>query len=123
MPRFSERSLKALATCDVRLQAVLNRAIEQFDFTVLCGHRGKAEQDGAYLAGRSKVRFPNSKHNSEPAKAVDCAPYPIDWSDTERFREMAAVIKKAAMELGVSLAWGGDWKKFRDMPHFELKSA
>jgi peptidoglycan L-alanyl-D-glutamate endopeptidase CwlK len=29
-------------------------------------------------------------------------------------------MKAAAKELGVSIVWGGDWRTFKDGPHFEL---
>jgi peptidoglycan L-alanyl-D-glutamate endopeptidase CwlK len=29
-------------------------------------------------------------------------------------------MKTAAAELGVAIVWGGDWKSFKDGPHFEL---
>jgi len=47
-------------------------------------------------------------------------PCPVDWSDHNKFRAIAAAFKQAAQELGVILRWGGDFKKFVDMPHFEI---
>jgi peptidoglycan L-alanyl-D-glutamate endopeptidase CwlK len=29
-------------------------------------------------------------------------------------------MKQAATDLNVPIVWGGDWKSFRDGPHFEL---
>lgn len=120
MPSFSKRSLNNLAQCDPRLQKVAHEAIQYFDFTVICGHRGQEEQDKAYREGRSKLRFPRSKHNKMPSLAMDCVPYPLDWSDTKAFEEMARVMKQAARTVGVDLTWGGDWKGLVDMPHFEV---
>lgn len=128
MPRFSRASIEALRTCDMRLQLVLNAAIKHIDFAILEGHRGKAEQDEAYRTGKSKVRFPLGKHNKFPSLAVDIAPYPIDWADTERFVYFAGFIMGVASQLGVRLRYGGDWdgdtqmkdERFRDYGHFEL---
>lgn len=120
MPSFSKRSLTNLAQCDPRLQKVAHEAIQYFDFTVICGHRGQEDQDKAYREGRSKLRFPKSKHNQTPSLAMDCVPYPLDWADTKRFEEMARVMKEAARTVGVDLVWGGDWASFKDMPHFEV---
>jgi peptidoglycan L-alanyl-D-glutamate endopeptidase CwlK len=124
---FSKRSLARLETCDHRLQIVMKRAIARFDFTVLCGHRSKQEQEDAYERGASKLRWPNSKHNKTPSLAVDVAPFPIDWDDLGRFREMARIIMEEADKAGIKLRWGGDFNmngkpddKFVDMPHFEI---
>lgn len=132
MPKFSPASLKQLETCDTRLQNVLNRAILSFDFTVLEGHRGEEAQNRAYAKGLSQKRWPEGKHNSLPSKAVDIAPYPIDWSSREaarqRFVYLAGWIMASAAAVGVKLRWGGDWngnqdtrdEHFRDLGHFEI---
>jgi len=127
MPMFSKRSLARLETCDHRLQIVMKRAIARYDFTVLCGHRSKQEQEDAFERGASKLRWPNSKHNKTPSLAVDVAPFPIDWDDLGRFREMARIIMEEADKAGIKLRWGGDFNmngkpddKFVDMPHFEI---
>jgi peptidoglycan L-alanyl-D-glutamate endopeptidase CwlK len=36
---------------------------------------------------------------------------------------IADAIKKAAADEKVSITYGGDWRKFRDYPHFELNRA
>lgn len=127
MPAFSRRSLARLETCDHRLQMVMKRAITRYDFTVLCGHRTKEEQNDAFERGVSKLRWPRSKHNKMPSLAVDIAPFPIDWDNLERFRELAAIVMDEAAKLNIKLRWGGDFNmngkpddKFVDMPHFEL---
>lgn len=127
MPTFSRRSLARLETCDHRIQQVLKRAITRYDFTVLCGHRTKEEQNDAFERGASKLRWPQSKHNKTPSLAVDIAPFPIDWGDLQRFRELAAIILDEAAKLNIKLRWGGDFNmngkpddKFIDMPHFEI---
>lgn len=118
MPQLSAISLSRLGTCHPDLQELVREAIKDYDFTVICGHRTEQDQNAAYAAGRSKVEWPNSRHNSLPSEAVDLAPYPIDWSDKARFRELADVVKKTAASLGVEITWGGDWGW--DLDHFEL---
>ena len=129
MPTFGQRSLTNLHTAHPDLQKVCNEAIKLYDFSVICGHRDKAKQDKAVRNGKSKTPFPKSKHNSLPSLAVDLAPYPIDWNDTSRFYFLAGVMMGCAEKVGVKLRWGGDWngdgdfkERFRDLPHFELKS-
>ncbi|GIW77867.1 MAG: peptidase [Phycisphaerae bacterium] len=128
MPSFSRISLERLETVDPRLREVLEEAIKHFDFTVLCGHRGKEEQNRLYSSGRTKVMWPDSKHNTYPSLAVDVAPYPIDWGDRERFYYLAGLIMGIAASKGLRLRWGGDWdmdgkfddNRFDDLPHFEI---
>ena len=121
MFRFSKRSESNLNECHEDIQKVLREAIKHYDFTVIEGYRGEAEQNEAYNKGFSKVKFPNSKHNVMPSRAVDIVPYPIDWKNIKRFEELALIVKAIAEELQVGLNWGGDWKRFKDYPHWELK--
>jgi hypothetical protein len=117
---------------------VLNAVITVFDFSVLEGHRGQEAQERAYAKGLSKVHWPFGKHNSQPSKAVDIAPYPIDWGDgkdpqqaeaaRQRFCLLAGFVLCTAQRMGIKLRWGGDWngnldtrdEKFRDLGHFEI---
>ena len=120
---FGTRSKKHLRTLDPKLQEVLEHALSTgvMDFTILVGYRGEEDQNAAYAAGNSYLKYPQSRHNSLPSQAVDVAPYPIDWKDTERFAKLAGVILASAALLSVDLEWGGDWKTLKDMPHFEIK--
>lgn len=128
MPGFSKLSLCELATVDRRLYDICSDAIKVMDFTVLCGQRNKENQDKDFADGKSKLRYPDSKHNKNPSQAVDLAPYPVDWSDTSRFILLAGIIKGIAFTKGISIRWGGDWNgnniikddNFRDLGHFEL---
>ena len=94
------------------------------------GHRNQEDQEEMYEQGRSQLRYPKSKHNSLPSKAVDVAPYPIDWNDRERFTLFAGFVLGTAETMGVKLRWGGDWNRnwetadnsFDDLVHFELVS-
>lgn len=121
MPKFSESSLRRLRECDQRLQDVCFEAIKTLDFTVLCGYRGREEQEKAFAEGKSKARFGQSPHNRSPSMAVDLAPWPIDWDNIDRFRELNEVIQEAAKVRGVQVEWGGNWKSFKDYPHWEIK--
>lgn len=120
MPSFSQSSLTHLKQCDPRLQKVAHECIKTFDFSVICGHRGKAAQDKAYREKKSKVKWPNSKHNKTPSLAFDAVPVPLDWNDKASFHAMAKAMKAAADRVGVGIKWGGDFKGFFDGPHFEL---
>ena len=120
MPSFSQKSLDNLSTCDLRLQRIFNEVIKHRDCTILEGHRGREAQEKAFAEGRSKARFGESKHNTEPSQAVDVLPYPIDWADKERIIEFAGFVLGVASQMRIGLKWGGHFKSFFDGPHFEL---
>ena len=132
MYKFGNRSLKNLETCDPALQAVVNRVMEWqvMDFSVTEGHRSIERQQKLFKQGRSKLDGINKKgkHNYMPSRAVDLAPYPIDYQDLDRFKILAGLMFAAAAEEGVVIRWGGDWDMDWNMaegdswdkPHFEL---
>lgn len=118
---FGKTSADRLKTCHPDLQRVFDEVIKRYDCSIICGHRGQAEQDEAFRTGHSKLRWPSSRHNSTPSQAVDAVPFPVDWGNKKRFEELAMVVKEVADELDVKISWGGDWKTFKDLPHYELE--
>lgn len=150
MPQFSSSSHSKLITCDTRLVALFENVVLHYDCTVLTGHRDQIEQNAHYNAGRSKVRWPDSKHNDSPSLAIDVAPYisgrgipwpkkPDDWNhapqrdtyfkDLAQFYHFAGYVLGMAETLDMPLRWGGDWDMdndlrdnvFDDLVHFELR--
>ena len=121
-------SQEKLNSVHADLIAVCNKAFETmpFDITVIEGLRTAARQAELFAQGATKLMV--SRHMS--GNAVDLAPYPIDWNNKDRFKEMAHYMFAAANELGITIRWGGDWSEvdenqtppssFVDMPHFEL---
>lgn len=120
MPKFSKRSKKELATAHPDLQRLFNEVIKTTDCAVVCGHRGRDDQEKAFAEGFSRLRWPDSKHNKVPSLAVDVIPFPAGYSSVERFEELAAVVKETAKRLKISVEWGGSWKRFVDRPHWQL---
>lgn len=133
MPKypFSRASAANLNTCRAELADVFHDVADIIDCTIICGVRGKKEQDEAFRQGLSQFKFPNSKHNPRgfvTSSAVDAAPYPIDWSDIGRFKFFAGIVISVAHMNGVEIRWGGDWdsdrdfsdQTFMDYAHFEL---
>lgn len=118
---FSKRSESRLETIHPDLQTILRTVIQDYDFSILCGYRGEREQNHLFNTGKSLLRFPKSNHNTKPSRAVDVAPYPIDWEDLNRFHELAGRILEVANLLNIGLTWGGHWKTFPDYSHFELE--
>ncbi len=125
MPKFSKRSQDRLNTTDERLIKLFTEVIKYFDCTILEGKRTVDRQKMLVAQGKSKTM--NSKHLT--GKAVDVAPYPIDWNDRERFTYFAGFVQGIASQKGFNIRWGGDWDQdkdlkdnsFDDLPHFELK--
>tara|TARA_Y100000361_G_scaffold5173_1_gene4469 strand:- start:183 stop:563 length:381 start_codon:yes stop_codon:yes gene_type:complete len=126
MYKFGKRSRDRLKGVDSRLVNVLNELIKIMDVTVIEGLRSAERQKELLAKGASKVKY--SKHME--GKAVDIAPYPIDWDDRERFHYMGGMIRGIAKALNLDIRWGGDWdsdgeikdNKFDDLVHIEIKS-
>ena len=129
MAKFGKTSKQRLSTCHKDLQTVFNEVIKHVDCSILEGHRSGERQDKLFAEGKTKVKYPNGRHNANPSNAVDVAPYPIDWDDRERFHLFAGFVIGIAKSMGITLRWGGDWNmnfevddnQFDDFPHFELR--
>lgn len=120
---LSQRSRQRLEGVHPDLVRVVERAIATtpIDFTVLEGRRTLARQRELVAAGASRTL--NSRHLT--GHAVDLAPLvggKVRW-DWPLFHQLAPVIKAAAAAEGVPIRWGGDWKTFKDGPHWELPRA
>lgn len=120
---LSDLSVERLGTCHPDLQKLVLAVSAKFHIAVLCGHRGQREQDEAFHDGKSKLAWPQSKHNLLPAMAVDLAPLTpsdaVDWRDLKAFDELAVVVQATANELCIKILWGGAWK-MRDFVHWQL---
>lgn len=118
---LTNRDRKRLEGVDRRLVRVVEKAAELSDiqFTVSEGLRSYERQKMLYDMGKSKTM--NSKHLT--GKAVDLYPLTDDRKmiNSGGYERLARTMKKAASELFVEIEWGGDWKKFVDKPHYQLK--
>ena len=129
MPYFGRKSKERLNTCDSNLQKVFNEVIKHVDCSVLEGHREKDRQNKLFKEGKTKVKYPDGRHNRQPSSAVDVTPYPVDWKDRERQTLFAGFVIGVASQMDINIRWGGDWdqdfqvvdNRFDDFPHFELK--
>lgn len=130
--RYGRRSLARLETCDADLVLLMVQALADpacpSDITVLEGHRGKERQNRMVAEGKSQLRWPRSRHNTYPSMAVDVAPYvggAVSW-EWEHYHPLAAHIKatwsrlKAEGKVTGELEWGGDWRSFKDGPHWQI---
>ena len=131
MPKLGKRSKKRLEGVDSRLIALLERVCKYFDITVIEGKRSQERQNMLVEQGKSKTKF--GKHVQ--GKAVDIAPYPIDWKARDDFHYLGGFVLGIATQMGLNVRWGGDWSdsslsenqrttkdnSFDDLVHFEIK--
>ena len=114
------RSLSRLEGVHPDLVRVVKKAaaLSDLDFTVLEGIRSVERQKQLVSQGASKTM--NSRHIT--GHAVDLAPMiagEVRW-DWPLYHKLAKIVKSAAADEKVPLQWGGDWRAFKDGPHWEL---
>jgi peptidoglycan LD-endopeptidase CwlK len=118
---MNARSQRNLVGVHPDLVRVMTRALaySPIPFTVIEGLRTVERQRQLVAQGASKTM--NSRHIT--GHAVDIVPHRPDGKlafDWPLYHKVAPVIKAAAADLGVAIEWGGDWRTFKDGPHFEL---
>lgn len=117
---LSTRSVERLRGVHPDLIKVVKLAITltEVDFGVTEGIRTRERQRELVAKGASKTM--NSRHIT--GHAVDLVAYlgtEVRW-DWPLYHKIADAMKRAANALGVAIVWGGDWRTFKDGPHFEL---
>lgn len=122
MPLFklSEKSLCRLEGVDERLVNVVKKAITitTVDFCVLEGLRTVERQKELVKLGKSQTM--NSRHLT--GHAVDLGAFvdgEINWS-SKYYDDIATAMFKSGAILNVPLRWGGSFKTFKDLVHFEI---
>lgn len=112
--KLGKKSLSNLKGVHPDLVKVVKRAIEltECDFTVTEGLRTKATQ--ALYVKQGKSQTMNSKHLD--GLAVDLAAWvngTINWNFDYYFK-IADAVRKASIELGIKIKWGGAWRYLND---------
>lgn len=137
MPSFSPASNAHLDTCSQDIQRLFRTVVKTYDCSIWEGHRGKALQNKYYSESpqKSRVQWPNGKHNDMPSNAVHAAPYPFPGWEKEKEIEViracyhfAGYVRRVAEELGIKIRWGGNWDRdtvmndqtWMDLIHYEL---
>lgn len=129
---FGKTSRANRATIHPDLQIVMDDALATgiMDFSIIEGYRDKAKQNRYYMLEKSKVKWPDGKHNKIPSDAVDAAPYingKISWNKSHCC-VLAGIILACAAKRGIKLRWGGNWdmdgepitdQDFQDLVHYE----
>ena len=121
---INSRSLDDLIPpAKVRVQAFLEAAKKQgIDLLVTSTYRDNASQDALYAQGRTtpgkkvtNAKAGQSWHNYKCA--VDVVPIVAGkprWDVKDEVWQQVGALGKAA-----GLEWAGDWKKFKEYPHFQ----
>lgn len=117
---LNARSLRRLKGVNPDMVEVVHRAAEicPVYFVVTEGLRTVKRQ--AELVARGASKTMNSKHIT--GRAIDVAAFPcgkLSWQ-WKHYLIISKAFKQAAEELDIRIRWGGDWKRFKDGPHFEL---
>jgi peptidoglycan L-alanyl-D-glutamate endopeptidase CwlK len=118
--RFSETSLKKFNGVHPDLVRVMKHAIalSPLDFKLTEGLRTVERQRQLVDAGASRTM--KSRHIT--GHAVDVAALvgsEVRW-DWPLYGKIAVAVKEAAVAEAVPIEWGGDWRTFKDGPHFQL---
>jgi peptidoglycan LD-endopeptidase CwlK len=124
---WNKEAAQRIAGVNQDLMAVVKRASEisglQFTVGDKGGMRDQATQDQLVAGGFSQTR--NSNHLT--GNAIDLLPIvngkAVAEATPEQSAEISRAMKQAAKELGVDVNWGGDWKSFKDVAHFEVAGA
>lgn len=126
LTQSSERNLRKVhpALIQVIRRAASNIGDGELGFIVTCGIRTIEEQRRLYRVGATRTM--KSRHlagrTTGLSHAFDIAATlngKVRW-DWPLYAKLAKEIKKAAKELGIPIEWGGDWKSFKDGPHYQL---
>lgn len=118
------------------LQVLFERVSQFYKFRITCSVRNEQDQNAAYNAGYSKLKYPDSKHNKIPSMAVDVYPVVggkpvLNKVDMLLFAGRVAGIADMLYQIGEihsKLRIGADWnsngaasdEKFLDVAHFEI---
>lgn len=128
--KLDARSITRLHGVHPDLVAIVNRAAEITvqPFIITEGLRTLERQQKLVEAGASQTL--RSRHLT--GHAVDLAAFidmdgtgdytsgdNIRW-DWPLYKTLSIAMKDAAKELNLTIEWGGDWKTFKDGPHFQL---
>lgn len=126
---FDKADIERLDRVHPMLRKLFIEARKQTEFTIRDTNRGRAAQEAAFNAGKSKVHYGHSAHNWMPSVAADIYPLPINFSNLSAFTHLQiTIIKPLAAKLQIPIRQGIDFNrngiltddKWDDLPHIEL---
>lgn len=125
LPKESEAKLVGVHVDLIRVvRAAALHFKEGEQFIIVEGVRTLERQRELWRAGRSQTM--KSRHLT--GHAVDLAPMvdvdadgdlDLTWQ-RDHFFPIVDAMRASAAAAGVLLEWGGDWKTFHDLPHWQL---
>lgn len=125
--KLGANSLNNRAGVDPRLIEISDLAISlsNIDFGIpnTGGLRSVEDQAALFTSGVSKADGRTNKSYHQTGKALDLYAYvdgKASW-DKLHLAICATAMLQASAQLGYKLKWGGLWKSWQDMPHFELE--
>jgi len=123
---LGNNSIINLANVDDKLVDIIEVALTltsvDFGIPSTGGYRSEADQAKLFTAGKSKADGRTNKSFHQTGRAADVFAY-VDGKasyDEYHLTIVAAAMLEAAGRLGHELRWGGHFKSFLDMPHFQL---
>ncbi len=124
--KFSKRSKERMWGVDSRLVDVMNHAITitkvDFGIPLYGGLRTVEDQEVLFEDGKSLADGTSNRSRHQEGLAVDVFAY-VDgvatWEE-EYLAKVACAVLQSAAKLGYKVKWGGLFRSFKDMPHFEL---
>lgn len=111
---FSKASLARLANTTPRQIDLWMTIADHWDVSIIETYRTPERQLALYNQGPHVTKVKFGKHNTMPSEAVDAAPYPIDWNDTDQFIRFTYFVKGVAAEKGYAIRNGADWDNDND---------
>lgn len=137
MYKLSNRSKEKLKGLHPNLINFAKKLIEIsiYDFAITHGVRTTKEQQSLYAKGRTKTGTIvtncdglTKKSNHQIKKDGFGHAFDIviiiaghwDW-DIQLYKELVSQDKVRKLMEEYNIEWGGDWKSFKDYPHFEYK--
>ena len=143
---LGEKSKGKLKGVHPQLVKLMTEAVKEspYDFRIVEGVRTATYQNSLYQQGRTKpgkvvTNCDGFKNKSNHQAKADGYGHAIDifvcgivenghyrkfttaeGYDNKKMFEVVKHIKEVAQRLGIPVKWGGDWKKDKDYPHFEI---
>ena len=128
-----ERTLKNIATLDVKARQrfeAFAEAAQQIaqafgcDYRGICGHRTWEEQDRLFTQRPKVTNSPGGYSNHNFGIAMDFGVFRgrdyLDATNPKLADKVHTACGQLASDYG--LDWGGDWKRFKDLPHYEIST-
>lgn len=110
---------------DYKLTKLLKKCEENGIWLIITeGFRTKEYQDSLYAKGRTAPGniVTNARGSSYSSQHMWGIAFDIAINDKNHLYDGTLIAKVAKLAKSIGLGWGGDWKSFKDTPHFYLTS-